>query len=137
MAYALRPGSESVVDAVVTINTTRADHTAYPAYNQEMPAVYVNGFLDQCVLCCGDADGGDGSGGGGVGGLVHCACGFYYYCTAFAARVCRFLRTVPHICRPHTPTPSRPHTHTCPARFPSLRADWQAMLAALPAWAVR
>lgn len=36
----------SMLTAAVKLNNNRKDHTAYPARTQEIPAVYVNGFLD-------------------------------------------------------------------------------------------
>jgi len=52
MTYTLR---DAAVFASVTLINNRQDQTEYPAYDQELPAVYVNGFLYRLLTYRGDA----------------------------------------------------------------------------------
>jgi hypothetical protein len=46
MTYTLK---DAAIYASVTLINDRSDHTEYPAFDQELPAVYVNGFLSRLL----------------------------------------------------------------------------------------
>ena len=54
MTYKLGAG-DSTVHASVTLDNHRSDQTEYGFYDQEFPAVYVNGFLYRLYTYTGDA----------------------------------------------------------------------------------